>query len=42
MKNQSFMAMENKQETIYVKDVVNALILSSNVDSNLFLNIGTG
>jgi UDP-glucose 4-epimerase len=25
-----------------VKDVVNALILSSKIDSNLFLNVGTG
>ena len=33
---------EQTRDYIYVKDVVNALILSSKIDSNLFLNIGTG
>ena len=30
------------RDYIYVKDVVNALLLSSKEESNLFLNIGTG
>ena len=30
------------RDYIYVKDVVSALILSSKIESNLFLNIGTG
>ena len=33
---------EQTRDYVYVKDVVNALILSSKIDSNLFLNIGTG
>ena len=30
------------RDYIYVKDVVNALIISSEIESNLFLNVGTG
>lgn len=30
------------RDYVYVKDVINALLLSSKVESNLFLNIGTG
>ena len=33
---------EQTRDYIYVQDVVDALILSSKIDSNLFLNIGTG
>ncbi len=33
---------EQTRDYVFVKDVVNALILSSKFDNNLFLNIGTG
>ena len=33
---------EQTRDYVFVKDVVNALILSSKFDTNLFLNIGTG
>jgi UDP-glucose 4-epimerase len=33
---------EQTRDYIYVQDVVDALISSSKIDSNLFLNIGTG
>ena len=33
---------EQTRDYVYVQDVVDALISSSKIDSNLFLNIGTG
>ena len=33
---------EQTRDYVFVKDVVNALMLSSNTEGNLFLNIGTG